>query len=279
MSARSTMPRCLPLLLLLAGVALLATSGRVSAQEKAAPATLTARILDDATGKPIAGARVTVGTRLGAYTDSMGVARVGGIPAGPIEVVVGRIGYSTEKLSLQVEAGALFEAELRLTPAPVPLAEMKVTAAGRDPDLTRLGYYDRLTRGFGTFIAGERLAAVARRSNRLSDALLDVPGFRVVSNSVVKRTPRPHGLGLVISSTRGDVSVLRQCFPPLYIDGMKLEYIQSYAEPNVNSVLPLNDVLGIELYPNAIVAPQEYDRSSCGLVLIWTKRQGLESKR
>ena len=35
----------------------------------------------------------------------------------------------------------------------------------------------------------------------------------------------------------------------------------------------LTDILGIEVYGDAALSPFEYDRSPCGLVVIWTKRR------
>jgi len=253
----------LPALLLLA----LAAPAQTAAQARSGPATLTARILDDATGKPIPGAHVTVGERLGAYADSGGVARVTGIPAGGLVVAFGMLGYGTERIVVQFEPGAAVETDVRLTPEAVPLAPVAAVAPGRDPVLARIGFYDRASKKVGTFIFGERLDKTSRGSNRLTDALLAVPGIRITNNG------RRDRYGLVIASSRGTVSFNLRCYPPVYIDGTKVEYIEGYADPNVNSLVPLTDILGIEVYGDAALSPFEYDRSPCGLVIIWTKRR------
>jgi len=254
------------LALLLAGLA-----AHAAGQSRTDAATLAVRILDDSTGKPLPGAHVQVGDRLGAYTDSAGRARVTGIPPGSLVVSFGRLGYGTERIVVQFEASANVQTDVRLTPEAVPLAPVAVAVPGRDPVLAGLGFYQRQSLELGTFIAGERLEAVARGSNRLTDALLDVPGIRVARNGI------PQRYGYVIASSRGAVSLQLKCFPPVYIDGVKRDYITGSIDPDVNTLVPLGDVLGIEVYPDATLSPIAYERSPCGLVLIWTKQRGAHS--
>ncbi len=264
MPLRATPRALLPALLLLAGACLAPAPG--AGQDMA---TLTARILDDATGKPIPGAHVLVGLHLGAYADSTGTARVTGIPAGNSVVTFGMLGYATERILVQFEAGARVESDVRLTPEAVPLQPVSAAIPGRDPVLTGLGFYERASKKIGTFIYGDRLAKAARGSNRLSDVLLDVPGIKITNNG------RRDRFGLVIQSARGSVSFNLKCYPPVYLDGNKAEYMSWSIDPDVNSIVPLNDVLGIEVYPDAALSPFEYDRSPCGIVVIWTRRRQL----
>ncbi len=266
MPLRATPRALLPAILLaLAAAALRPASA--SAQAQPAPVTLTARIVDDATGKPIPGAHVQVGA-LGAYADSAGVARVTGIPVGNLVVSFGMLGYGTERILVQFEPGANVETDVRLTPEAVPLAPVAAVAPGRDPVLARLGFYDRASKKIAVFISGERLEKIQRGSNRLTDALLGVPGIKIASNA--KGFGR---YGLIIMSSRGSVSFNLKCYPPVYIDGTLVNYIENYANPDVNALVPLNDILGIEVYGDASLSPFEYDRSPCGLVAIWTKRR------
>ncbi len=230
-------------------------------------ATLTARILDDATGKPVPGAHVLVGLHLGAYADSTGIARVTGIPAGNNVVTFGMLGYATERILVQFEAGASVESDVRLMPEAVPLSPLSATIPGRDPVLSGLGFFERASKKVGVFIYGERLEKVQKGSNRLTDALLGVPGIRISNNG------RRDRYGLVILSSRGTVSFNLRCYPPVYIDGTLVNYIEGYNDPDVNRLVPLNDILGIEVYGDASLSPFEYDRSPCGLVVIWTKRR------
>ncbi len=256
-------PRALiPALLLLAGVLL--SAAPAAAQNRA---TLTARIIDDATGKPLPGAHVLVGPTLGAYADSTGTVRVTGIPAGNSVVTFGMLGYGTERIVVQFEPGANVESDVRLTPEAVPLAPVSADVPGRDPVLSRLGFFERASKKVGQFIYGERLEKIQKGSNRLTDALLGVPGIRIANNG------RRERYGLVIISSRGTVSFNLRCYPPVYIDGTLVNYIQGYNDPDVNTLVPLNDILAIEVYGDAALSPFEYDRSPCGLVVIWTKRR------
>ncbi len=63
------------------------------------------RVVDDKTGKPISGARVSVDGR-GDTTDQSGGFGVSGVSAGRHSVIVGKPGYSSESSSVEVKNGA-----------------------------------------------------------------------------------------------------------------------------------------------------------------------------
>jgi len=244
---------------------------------KSPAAQVSVHVYDDSSGTPLAGAHLVVlGKNLGAYSDANGLVRINGIPPGPHHLSLSMLGYATTGIDVEFDAGAVVEAELRLAPAPVPLPPLDVTAAGglrRDPTLAQLGFYDRqrYMGGGATFIAGERLEALTRRSSRLTDAFQQVAGIRVGRN--------PKGTGLVLlSSRRGftETGVLR-CYPQVYVDGMNTRYFDPERgkaqtdNVDVNRLVSLQDVSGIEVYPGE-PSPVEYEKNSCGIVLIWTRR-------
>ena len=70
------------------------------------------------------------------------------------------------------------------------------------------------------------------------------------------------GLDAKVRSTRGLSSFNMSCDANVVIDGMQHQ--------DINLVAP-SSIAGIEIYRGAAGAPAEYD-SSCGVVVIWTKR-------
>jgi hypothetical protein len=72
---------------------------------------------------PISDARVVVeGTRAGTATDADGRFRIAGIPAGRLTLVVGRIGYSPERVAVDVRPGAETEVAIVLRETAVVVA-------------------------------------------------------------------------------------------------------------------------------------------------------------
>lgn len=252
--------------------AMLACAGAAVAQVQGNPtATLVVRVLDDATGKPITGAHVTVGgTILGGLTDKHGSVRVAGIAPGNRFVAATGLGYAADSVQVGFEAGTPVDAELRLAPQPVTLGGITAMGEAAERVLRQRGFYERLRLGGATFIAGERLQKLQTRTNRLTAAFDNVPGVRV--------TPNMRGSGYVLVSTRsssGDNFQGQRCFPVIYLDDVKVKYDYGNGRPmenaDLNSLVPLNDVVGIEVYQGISNVPYKYDRNPCGVVLIWTR--------
>jgi hypothetical protein len=268
--------RALPLAI----AATLALAGAARAQARPdSTTTLAVRVLDDATGRPVAGAQVSISdTRLRGATDRKGVARLDRVPAGGRTVKVTSLGYATDSMQVAFEPGTPVEAELRLAPQPVSLKGIVAAGEPGDRGLRASGFYDRARLGGATFIAGERLAGVARRTNRLSSALENVQGLHVV--------PNKRGTGVILVSTRGVVSFNKECYPVVYLDGIRANYdvtrggrskggLDSMSDDaDLNALVPLGDVAGIEIYQGAANVPYQYERNPCGVVLVWTKRGG-----
>jgi hypothetical protein len=93
-----------------------------------------------------------------------------------------------------------------------------------------------------------------------------VPGVRL----------RPNGSSYLVELQRGEGQITNRalanyCPPSYFIDGVYFPL-----PPLQTPSLPLvpEEVLGIEVYSNLSGAPPQYQRldSSCGVILIWTKR-------
>ncbi len=213
--------------------------------------------------QPLRGAMAFVEGR-SVLTDSAGVARFGAVPTGKRLLRVVAPGYGLVVRELRVEAEGPMTVEVRLMPDPVLLQPLEVAGSGRDAYLVRNGFYERERSGGATFIAGDRLRKLQNRSTQLVDALRGVSGVAVLPNG--------SGTGWSLISSRGEIGIRERCFPQVFVDGARLMY-PSPVFADFNTVLPLAEVGGIEVYAGAQNTPLEFGRHPCGTVLIWT-RQG-----
>lgn len=114
-----------------ASVAFVATAPTVATAQPAARGTITGRVLEQGTGRPLADAQVTVvGTRLGAQTAPDGSFRIAAAPAGPAVVRAARIGFRAATQSVTVPTGGSVAASFTLEAAPTTLGQIVVTATG-----------------------------------------------------------------------------------------------------------------------------------------------------
>src|SRR5262245_37403621 len=73
------------------------------------------RVVDDATGDPLPGARVTVmGRAIATATDANGTYRLPGVPAGDQKIVVSYVGRSDLFLDAQVTAAGISRVDARM---------------------------------------------------------------------------------------------------------------------------------------------------------------------
>lgn len=87
-------------------------------------------VVDSATHGPLAGANVVVrGTGLGAVTNARGEFRIGGVPAGPVEVAASFVGYRTAVAAVALGDGSAGPLRFSLEPSTVPGQPITVTAS------------------------------------------------------------------------------------------------------------------------------------------------------
>lgn len=114
-----------------ASVAFVAAAPAVAAAQPAARGTITGRVVEQGTGRPIADAQVTVvGTRLGAQTGPDGTFRIAGAPAGPAVVRALRIGFRAATQGVTVPNGGSVAGAFSLEATPSTLEQVVITATG-----------------------------------------------------------------------------------------------------------------------------------------------------
>lgn len=120
-----------PLLGAVSAPLLLTAAPSGAAAQPAARGTITGRVTEQGTGRPIADVQVTlVGTRLGAQTGPDGSFRITGAPAGAAVVRALRIGFRAATQAVTVTGGASTPVTLALAATPSTLEQVVVTATG-----------------------------------------------------------------------------------------------------------------------------------------------------
>lgn len=240
------------LLVLLAGLCPVGAPAQSSTQT----ATLLLELVDAESGAVVPGGRVAImGSRLGAVTDSAGNVRIMGVPLGTHLVEARRVGYATQRLMVEFQAGKAVVARVAMVPQPMQLEAVTVEAERRNRQLTRNGFYERKQYGRGSFVTFEDI----ERSGafRLSDLLRGVRGVEVVSVAG----------GYAVVATRGPRSLSGgTCTLQVWVDNAVIEL-------NDIDEVPLPDVSAVEVYAGSSEAPLRFGGTggACGSVVIWTK--------
>lgn len=242
--------------------ALVALAAAVSPYHSATAQGRVAGSVRDTTGAGVAGAEISVaGTALTAQSDETGAFALAGLPPGPAQVRVRRLGFAPAAESVLVRTGAttpftitIVEVARQLTPV-VIRAERYRRYTGYLAD-----FYERRDRGFGRFITGDEIER--RDPMRLTDMLRTVPGMNVA-------TP---ALGASHVRIRGNT-----CAPVVWLDGTPA----LAAEFDLDALAP-KSVAAIEIYSGPAAVPPQFvvpfGPTACGTIVIWS-RQGEPRQR
>jgi len=221
---------------------------------------VTGRLVDDATGGPIASATVTLlvadgGALRGVVTDEDGAFHFEP-GTGRFRLRAERIGYRTaESPTLDLWRGDVIEVELRMSTEAVLLAPLTVTATSRGRIRNRNldGFYDRRNRGRGRFFTPEDVERI--RPMYVANLLQITPGVELEYHSA-----RPQ-----IWMRQG----IRRCMPTLYIDGHP---IRLYPGFSIDDWVIGSSVRALEVYRSAHEVPIDLPSfSGCGAVVVWTE--------
>ena len=209
----------------------------------------------DSSGAPLFGVEITVDSAdVHAFTTPDGSFRLGGVPLGTRVVNARRLGFSPNRVAVEVAPTADASVTMRLAALPIALPTVVVRPSKVNYSGRLAGYYERLEkRSSGYFITRDQ---IDHESTRLLGQLLQhVPGVTAV---------RARG-GITGIRLRG-----RTCWPLVWIDGTPMPS----GEVDLDSFSPTS-IHGIELYLGSTTAPARYiytrDISSCGTILIWSR--------
>jgi hypothetical protein len=235
---------------------------QVGASAAVTPARLTGRVAD-AVGAAIVKAEIIVtNTSFRAETGNDGRFELAGLPSGPVEVIVRRLGFSPAKIPLDLGAGELRDIRVLLSPVAMMIDSVSVTAEPPPVEKAFGGFEMRKSRGFGTFITREQ---IEKKNPRVTTDL-----FRSVSGV---KLLRESGTPTVVSTRLG---TLAYCPVRYFIDGASYPlYGQS-----IDIMIQVADIGAIEVYPGGATVPPQFGgrESACGVIAIWT-RQGQKAEK
>ena len=225
-----------------------------------------AGVVRDSTGSGVIGAQVlVVGTNSRAVTGADGAYLMRGVPLGPANVSIRRLGFRTGTVAIVVTDTATAHGDLVLADIAHTLSIVAVRgAASREPYDERLsGYNVRRQRSGGHFITREQIEA--NPNFHLVDALRRMPGVRVVA--------------LRGSAGRSIVLGGANCPPTVFVDG----FAASAGSVDLD-MFDLASAEGVEVYsgsssiPAELLPPQGQER--CGVIAIWGRpaRPGQHSR-
>ena len=220
------------------------------AQSGFGQATLRGRVVDSETGRPLAGAIVTVRRLTATFTtDSLGQFE-GALPGGDADLTIRKLGYASAEFRIHLPASGTLERVFSLdyTGQQLPAIEVQARA---DQLMPRYNDFEqRRKRGLGAFFRWDELTKASFGS--VGDALRSVRGVRIRCNQQT------------FECTAGMVRT-PDCFPVWYVDGQE---VRSFHENT-----PIRDVYGIEVYRGPGEVPGEFSGSNaaCGVIVMWTK--------
>ncbi len=176
---------------------------------------------------------------------------------GEYKLRTSRVGYQpVTSEGVRVENRQTVQVEIHIATGEVALEPLRVTARTQPPRsgfLEREGFYDRERGAFGIFLTPHELSQKSAAS-QTSELFRGLPG--------VNLTP--------VGNSRYRINMTRSggaCPPRVLLDGNPV------ADSDVDNFVEPQDVAGIEIYRGPSEVPGRWtgQRSSCGLIVIWTK--------
>jgi hypothetical protein len=189
-------------------------------------------------------------------TDSAGRFAIEWLPLGTYDLHVEALAFLELTRPVTFAAAGAADVRVEMVPDALELEPIVVTAT-RLAWLADVGFYERRARGLGYSLAREEIEA--RNPYLVSDIFYGIPGADVIS----ERTGRTPAFVLL----RG------RCVPQVVLDGAP------FSGPiPVDQVASVAELEAIEVYHGS-TGPVRYSSSSCGTIMLWTKRATADGGR
>ncbi|HXF94647.1 MAG TPA: SusC/RagA family TonB-linked outer membrane protein [Gemmatimonadales bacterium] len=248
----------------IAGIGVLAVVLAWPAAATAQQGRVEGRVTDQASGQPIAGARVViVGTTLVTLTNAEGRYALVNVPAGQATVRVTAIGYGAASRTVTVAADAVTTEDVTLSWQPYSLDQVVVTATG-----------DQAKKELGTSVAtiqADSLVMTAPIANMADLLVTKAAGVQVLPGNITGAEARVR--------IRGTSSLSLSNEPIYYIDGIRMEAATGSSSIGIGGTNPsrVNDINPEEIESVEIVrgpsAATLYGTDAAnGVIVIRTKR-------
>ena len=226
--------------------------------------TITGRVTDAETGRPIVSARVSVtGVNIATQTNSDGVYTLRGIIPGAASIRVSSIGYGEERQQVTVAAGQSSTLNFQLRPVAVALSGVVVTATGEQQRIE-----------IGNAITNVNAAEIVKTS--AVSNMADMLTARAAGVMVTPGTQTGAGTRVRI---RGQSSLSLDNNPIYVVDGIRVEGTTGSMSVGVGGTTPsrVNDlnpeeIESIEIVRGPSAATLYGTDAANGVILITTKR-------
>ncbi|HEY2378607.1 MAG TPA: carboxypeptidase regulatory-like domain-containing protein [Gemmatimonadaceae bacterium] len=194
-------------------------------------------------GEPVNNAEVSVpGTGVYGRTQKAGEFALAGLPAGTQTLEVRVIGFEPKHVIVDLTRDHLTTIQVALDRPVQTLDAVRVYGTGS----TRLAEFERRVKaGFGHILTPGDIEK--RHATQTTDLFRTVVGVRVVPGRF------------------GNVVLLRNCRPTVYLNGMRLD---DNAATEIDQLANPDEITGIEVYTTAS-RPIEFWGNNCGSVVIW----------
>lgn len=230
------------------------------------------RVLDSATRDPVALAYVGLMAGEGqmvvaALAAPSGVFELEAPRGGEYLLYVARAGYRTVVDGVfELEEGGVVEVQIGLTPEPIELEPVEVSAQAERTQLEIEGFYERAVTGVGTFLIREQIERTA--VDRITDAFRNIPNVFVdVSRPLVGSAAVMQYPALWVNRAG------RRCAPTFYLDRHVVARGGTQPVRPDDFVTPA-EIEAIEVYTRTSEIPVGFDDlTDCGVILIWTRRR------
>lgn len=244
---------------------LLALSLAVGSMAAAAQTgTLTGRITDAQSGRPLQDAQVTVpGTGLGVLSNANGRYLLLNVPAGQHSVRMDLIGYETMTQSASISAGQTATLDFAMTQDVIDLEEIVVTGLGQETQR-------RMLTTSVDVISSEEISQVPVTT---VDQLLQ---GRVAGATVNAQSAQAGTAALI--NFRGTSSVFGAQTPVVYVDGVRVDNSQSTAagtggeQSSALADLLTSDIERIEVTKGGAASTLYGSDAATGVIQIFTNR-------
>jgi hypothetical protein len=229
---------------------------------------ITGRVAEAGTGRPVAGATVTLlnerGHNMGrVVADAQGNFHLPVQSPGRLRLRADRVGYQRSTSEpITVVPNDRVRVELLVSTDAVVLAPLTVVASNRSVvrNFRMAGFeWRREHQPWGRFIGPEQIQRI--RPFYVTDVLQQVP-FVQIQGSGLDRYP----------TLRGRVGA--RCSPTIYVDGHPSMAGQGVT---IDELVSGPDVAAVEVYDRAFEAPAEFlsgTSYNCGVIVIWTRPPG-----
>ncbi|MBW3534141.1 MAG: TonB-dependent receptor [Gemmatimonadetes bacterium] len=234
--------------------------------------TIQGRITSQFSGQPISGVQVFIETRgIGALSDQNGVYRLAEVPAGEHTVATQRIGFGRTTQTVSVAPGQRVTLNLQLAEQAMELDALVVT--GQGSEISRR----RLSTNIDVVSSEDIEASSATRLDQLLQA--ELPSVQVRMSS-----GQPGATS--VTRGRGPVSVSRATTPVIYVDGVRVDNLNTMAELSLNvsgnrrqgtqtssiADIPLENIERIEYVPGGAATTLYGSDAANGVIQIFTNK-------